>query len=84
MLVARVCLACDANSVGLSLNGVKLKRVVCAWDASATATELLEAGAVVSNLNILCSDVGDQKREMGWLVAVGKPCLLKSIPRSWQ
>jgi len=36
------------------------------------------------NLNILCSDVVDQKRELGWLVAGGKPCLLTSILRRWQ
>lgn len=42
---------------------------------------MLVAGTVVSNLNILCSDVVDQKREMGWLVAGGKPCLLKRVPR---
>lgn len=82
MLVTSVCLTCDANPVGLSLHGLKLSRVIYAWDASPTATEPLEAGAVVSNLNILCSDAVDQKREIGWLVAGGKPCLLKSIPRS--
>lgn len=32
---------------------------------------------MVSNLNILCSDVVDQKRERRWLVALRKPCLLE-------
>lgn len=34
MLVAHVCLACDANPVGLSLHKVKLSWVICAGDAS--------------------------------------------------
>lgn len=45
---------------------------------------MLEVGTVVSHLNILCSVVVDQKREMGWLVAGGKLCLFKNILRSWQ
>lgn len=77
MLAAHVCLACDANLAGLSLHGLEFSQVTCTWDAS--ATELLEPGTVVSNLNILCSDVIDQKREMGWLLAGGKPRLLKSF-----
>lgn len=67
MLVACVCLACDAILVGLSLPGLEPSQVTSAWDAS--PTELLEPGTVLSDLNILCSDVVDQKREMGWLKA---------------
>lgn len=73
MLVSRVCLACDANLAGLSLLGLELRQVTRPWDASPTATELLEPGTLVSNLNILCSDVIDQKREMGWHKAGRQP-----------
>lgn len=79
MLLDCVCLTSDANLAGLSLHGLELSQATCAWDASPTAAGLLEPGSVVSNLNILCSGVIDQKREMGWLRAGGKPYLLKSF-----
>lgn len=82
MLVACVCLACDANLAGPSLPGLESSQVTCAWDAS-DATELLEPGTLDPNLNILCRDVIDQKREMDWHEAVGQRCLLRSFLGSW-
>lgn len=77
MLVACVSLACGTNLAGLSLHGLELSQEMCAWDASATAAELLEPGTVVSKLNVLRSAVIGQRREMEWHQAGGQPCLLK-------
>lgn len=76
MLFGSVCLTCDANPLGLNLCVVKLSRAICASDVS-QKQQSPEAGSVVLNLNILYSDVVDQKREMKWLVAIRKPCLIK-------